>query len=673
MKSDEEIIAICESFEKNSLGGLAGELAEDRAEALDRYFGRPYGNEVEGRSQVVSKDLADTVNWIMPSLMRVFMASDDFVRFDPVGPEDEDAAEQESDYVNYVMMKENPGFTILYDWFKDALILKNGYVKRYWCDEEEVTHETYTWLSEEELVYLFQEIQSTGDEFEVVEQDQNDIEGIPVFDVKIKRTKKYGKVEIEPIPPEELLISNQCRGDLQESPFVQHTTFPMRSELIEMGLDPEFVASLPSYHEDYGEIQSLSRDTLSDEYEYSNNPDDSTQQIEFKENYVRIDLDGDGIAELRYIVIVGGQIPEGDEWNCEIDEIPISYLTPNRLPHRHIGLGLNDEIEDLSKIKTTLLRAGLDNTYQVVNSEYMVNERVFLEDFTVTRPNGIKRIKGKEPIGDAAVQLQKAPIVQHVLPVLDYIDTLSESRTGVGKNVVGLDPDTLASTTAGAARQALQQANAKIEMIARLFAETGVKDLALAIHALLIKHQDKQKVVKLRNKWVPVNPQEWKTRTDMTVNVGLGTGSQDEIRANLMMIADAQERAAAVGIVTPRNVYNLAEKLTDVLGWKEDNFFFTDPDNPQSRGQPQGQPQSNPLAEAEQVKGMFNQQDAQMKHQFDVALKQMQLDFEKYKFDKEMELAIAKAELDAMEKGVKAGIDQVDIGQPGLGAELKGQ
>jgi len=675
----DDLLSIIEAHERDAIGSEQGDLSNKRSEALKRYFGEPYGDEVEGRSSVVSKDLAEAIDWIMPNLLRPFLTSDDFVRFDPVGPEDEQQAEQESDYVNYVLMKENHGFCWLYDWFKDALLLKNGYVKRWWYEDENVKHETYANLTQDELVQTMLDLESSGDDIDVVGQkveEQKDDMGnvVPVYQIKIRRKKKYGCVKIEGIPPEELRVSRRARGNLQESPFVQHVTKKMRSELIEMGLSKSFIDELPAWIDTRG-AEEIQRDSVSDENNTeASTIDKSTDEIEYCESWLRVDFDDDGIAELRQIVRVGNKIPIGEDWNREVDEIPISYLTPNRLPHRHVGLSIQDELEDLAQIKTALWRGMLDNTYGLNNHEWLVNERVHLPDFMVSRPLGIKRVSGREPILDAAKPVDKIPILQHVLPVLDYMDTVKENRVGVGRNVMGLDPDTLKKTTEGAARQALQQANAKIEMIARLFAETGVKDLALAVHSLLIKHMDKNKVVRLRNKWVEVRPTEWRERTDMTVSVGLGTGSQEEVRANLMLMSTLQQQAAQGGVVSPRNIYNLAEKLSDNLGFKQKGTFFTDPDSPEGQQLSQSMQQPNPLAEAEQIKAQSKEQTEQLKAQ----LAQMKegvnhqhemhkLELDKWKFEHEHALNIAKAEIEAAKNAVTA-----DLGQPGLGTETKG-
>lgn len=671
----DNLVSIIEAHEKQSLGGEEGELANDRADAIDRYLGEPYGDEVDGRSTVVSKDFKDAIDWIMPSLIRVFIASNDVARFDPVGPEDEQQAEQESDYTNHVVMKENNGFILLHDWFKDALMLKNGYVKYWWDDSETVTHETYGNLTADEVVQTVLALEASGDGIEIVGQSSsthaddmgNDVE---VYEIKVRRTKKYGCVKIEPVPPEEIRVSKRTRGSLSTSPFVEHVTKKRRSDLVEMGLPRKFVDGLSKWGDNDDTPEDLAREQTEDESGTDEAfIDRSMDDIEYKEAYLRVDWDDDGIAELRKVVVVGNKIPDGSEWNEEIDSIPFSYLTPNRMPHRHVGLSLYDDLEDIARIKTTLWRQMLDNTYLLNNIEWLVNERVNISDFMTSRPGGVKRVKGMDPILDAATPVQKTPIIQHVLPVLDYMDTVKEDRSGVGKNMMGLDPDTLKKTTEGAARMALQQANAKIEMIARLFGETGVKDLMLSVHALLVKHMDKQKIVKLRNKWVPINPQEWKDRTDLTVTVGLGTGSQEEVRSNLLLMAQLQQQAAQSGVVTPKNVYALAEKISDVLGFKQQGVFFTDPESPDSpTKQP---PQSDPYIEAEKIKAESKAQVEHLKAQLADIKESMhhqhemhKLELDKWKFDHTHALDIAKAEIEAVKNMVIA-----DLGKPGIGAE----
>lgn len=668
--SKDELLAIIRAYRRESLGGEEGELQAERAEAMDRYLGRPYGNEMEGRSSVISRDLSDTVDWIMPSLMRVFTSTDRYVQFDPVGPEDEKQSEQESDYVNYVIMKDNQGWLIFHDWFKDSLLLKNGYVKCWRDETDKVSHETYSDLTEDELTLLLGELEAKGDKIEVVGQRayQAVLDGLvlDMYEIRVRRTRKVGKITIEAVPPEELRISKRTRGSAKDSPFVEHITPKTRSELMEMGLSYDFVYSLPAYVDGDENAEKLARDTVTDHSIGDDSLDSAMEEVEYCEAYLRVDYDGDGIAELRKVITVGNQIPDGNEWNEEIDEIPFYDITPKRMPHRHVGLSIEDELSDLAEIKTALLRAMMDNTYGLVNHEYAINNQVVLEDFLTSRPYGVKRVDTDGPVGNAVMPIMKQPIIDKVLPVLDYVDMIKESRTGVGRNTNGLDADTLQESTKGAYITAVSQANQKVEMIARMFAETGVKDLALAVHSLSIKHQNEPRQIKLKNDWVTINPQEWRERKDMSVSVGLGTGSKDEVRANLLMIANLQERASQAGIVTPRNVYNLAERASDALGFKQQGLFFSDPESPEVKQmQAQQQGGENPLVTAEKIKAEYKATVDQLREEVKVQKDRADLMFEKYKFDREHALDIAKEEIAALVKGLT-----VDLGKPGVGTEL---
>lgn len=660
--SNDELLTLIAAEENAALGGEGSPLSADRAEALKRYHGEPFGDEMEGRSAVVSRDLSEAVDWIMPSLMRVFLTTHDVMRFDPVGPEDEKLAEQESEYVNHVITKQNNGFVIMHDWFKDALLERNGYVKHFWDTETRVTHESYSGYSEEEVALLFEDANESGDEIEIVGQEKNDANG--TYDLRIRRTCKYGRVCIDVVPPEEIMISKRTRGNIWEAPFVEHATRKTRSELIDMGMDKDFVEDLPAWVDTHT-TERIARDTTPNESSDSQGAslDTSQDEIDYREAYLCVDWDGDGMAEMRRIVKVGNEIPDGDKWNTEIDAMPFSDLTPNRMPHRHVGRSIQDELSDIAEIKTALWRALLDNTYGNANTEWLVNERVVLDDFLSSRALGIKRVQGLEPVLGAAQAVDKPMVIQHVLPVLDYVDTIKQDRSGVSPNTQGLDPDTLKQTTEGAARQALSQANLKIEMIARLFAETGVKHLVQSVHELLIKHSDKPTQFKLLNQWIEINPQEWRTRTDLTVNVGIGTGSLEESRSNALLLMTLQEQKKPDGIVTPRNSYNLAEKISNLLGFRELGKFFSDPNSPEAMALKQPPP-PDPIVQAEQISAAIKAQIESMRLDWDKQKTFMTESLEAYKFEKQHALDIAHEEIQALIKGAIA-----DIGKPGLGAE----
>jgi hypothetical protein len=663
--NDRDLVAIIRAHRRDSLGADSSELSNERATAMDHYHGRPYGNEQEGRSAVVSKDLSETVDWALPAILRVFVQSGNVAEFEPVGPEDEELSQQESDVTNKVFMQDNNGFMVLHDAIKDALLLKNGYIKHFWEEEEESETTEYSGLSLDELVMLKEgygdakfEILGQEERTEIIDTPQGQIP-LQVFDVKVKCTKKKGKVVCLPVPPEELRVSRKCRGALSESPFVEHVTRKTRSDLIQMGMKRSFVDSLPAFDDRDNDSEKLARDSVSDEStDYGSDIlDRSMDEIEYCEAYIRADYDGDGIAELRKVVTVSDRIPPGPEWNEEIDAIPITGGVPKRIPHRHIGESLDDDIADLQEIKTTLLRQMLDNIYATNNNQWLVNERVNIADFMQSLPGGIKRIKGMEPIANSVEAVQTTPIMAQIMPAIDYIDMTKESRTGINRATTGLDPDILKQTTKGAFMENLNRASQKIEMITRMLAETLVKPTLLAVHSLLIKHQDKPMTTKLRGKFVTVNPNEWKRRTDLILRVGIGTGNEEEKREKLMMVGQAQVQLATLGLVGPAQGYALFADLCRAMGFDMPEKYAMSPESPEFQ-QKQANPQKPPevlakemelkadaqkfqaQSQLEQQKAQADLQQEQLRSQNDVAI-------EREKITAQMELERWKAQLQA--------------------------
>lgn len=693
---ESELVSIIKAHRRDSLGAQDGELSNERAAAMDHYHGRPYGNEQEGRSAVVSKDLSETVDWALPAILNVFVASGNVAEFDPVGPEDEKGAQQESDVVNKVFMQDNNGFMVLYDAFKDALILKNGYIKHYWEETEEISTEEYGGLSIQEVVALLNDLESEGAEVEIVGQEENvvmmptptgEMQPAQVFDIRFKIKRKIGRVKCEPVPPEEIRISRKCRGDVQDSPFIEHVTRVTRSKLIELGMPREFVDSLPSYSSDVDNSQEkLARDSVTDESQRLGHDylDKSMDEIEYCEAYLRTDWDGDGVAELRKVVTVADRIPPGEEWNEAIDAIPITGGVPKRIPHRHIGESMDDDIADLQEMKTVLMRQMFDNIYATNNNQWLVNERVNLTDFLQSLPGGVKRVRGLEPVSGAVEPVVTTPIMQQIMPAIDYIDQTKESRTGVNLATTGLDPDILKQSTKGAYMENLNRASQKVEMITRMLAETLVKPALLQVHALLIKHQDKPMVTRLRGQFVQINPQEWRRRSDMRLRVGIGTGSEEEKREKLGMLATSQQTIVAPqGMVGPEQSYALFVDVAKSLGFEMPEKYAMPPNSPQYQQamQQRNQAQPNPLAEVEKIKqDAANQRyQAELQHKYmldaqrlqeERLIEQMRMRFESMEAAAERRsrelIEAAKLEFSALLKPVPVS----DIGAPGIGGGL---
>lgn len=640
--TDDEQRAIIASRLSDTINSTDSELRSERKSALDFYYGRPLGNEIEGRSQVVSKDVMDTVEWMMPSLMRIFCMQQ-AVQFDPVGPEDELQAKQETGYVNHVLWKKNPGFMLVYEWLKDGLMQKNGYVKYWWQDEQKVCFENYTGLTDEQLVLLLQEKEQQG-EVEIVGYTQEPTGSA----VKLKIKKAYGCAKVECVPPEEVIVDRNCRADIKRSRFVGHLRKNVtRSELIEEGHDPKRIRALTSYVWSPDVAEQLARDSVNESNSNGENKDgdSASDELQLLEALTYVDADGDGIAELRRYLLGGNDILV----NEEADEINWESWTPIPVPHRHSGLCIYDKTEDLQRTKTALQRGLLDNVYFTMNPRQAYDRNVVdVSTLVINRPGGHVAVNGAPAA--SLMPIQYPPMAAQILPVIDYIDTVKQTRTGVGRMTTGVDSDVLAQTTKGAFQDARSDANQLIEAIARIFAETGLASLVRSLHGLLMRHQDWPEKFRLRNDWVEVNPGDWNERTDLTVSVGLGNASKDEIRSSLGVIAQAQQQAAAVpGLIQPENVYSLFRRFQSELGFENENFI-TDPNSDKYKqflAQQQGG--EDPFITGEKIKA-----DAALKgKQIDAQVKREQMVADRDQWITELEVET-----------------HTDLAKAGIGAEV---
>jgi hypothetical protein len=552
------------------------DISRDREDALDYYLGKPFGDEVDGKSQVVSTDVQETIEWIMPSIMRVFASTDRAVMFDPIDPTDEEAAKQESDIVNYVFYKENNGFLNLYSFFKDALMMKNGVLKFWWDDDKEEKREEYNGLTAEELALLLDNPNVEPIEYE-------EINGL--FNIAVKVTNETGCVKVEPVPPEEFLVSDDATSpDVQQARFVCHHTLKTPGELVAMGISKRIVDSLP-LHNSIDTPEAYARDTEG-QLPYS------TDKIRYDEAYMMVDFDNDGIDELRQIVIAGNKMIS----NEVTDYIPFASTTPIIMTHKYYGLSIADTVMDLQKIKSRILRDMLDNTYLANNPRHAVySDMVNLDDLLTSRAGGIVRTEG--PPQDFLMPLVSQPLPQETFQMWNELESIRKGRTGVGQDTMGLESNVLAHGRTGVVSQSFDMARMRIELIARVFAETGVKQLFMGIHKLLQQNQNKQKWAKLRGQWVQVSPTEWRDRYNMTVRVGLGSGNRDKQVEGAQLMLEIQKMLGETGsrLVTEENTYNTLEKLVEVLGFRDASMYFTDP----SKLPPPQPPQPSPMEQAQ--------------------------------------------------------------------------
>ncbi len=649
---------ILEAEIDNSLGFIETETTDERRKALQYYNREPYGNEVEGRSSIVTGEVAEVVDGALPQLLRVFTQSDEMVRFEPKGAGDEEKAKQATEYVNWVLNHDNSGVILFHNWFKDALLQKNGIVKVYWDEQTDVTKEKYQNLNEEELTMLL-----ADPEVEVVDQEmeevapagQDPMTGMPVppvfsYNVKLKRTKKNGKVIVENVPPEEFLISKKART-IGDAPFVAHRKLTTRSELVAMGFDKEKVANLPSYSDlTYSEerVARFDRGEMPDEQA---SLDHSMQDVEVMECYLKVDMDDDGIAELRKIVYAGQEILD----NEEVDFVPFASICPIPMPHKFFGHSLADRATDLQLIKSTVTRQILDNLYLTNNARMGVVEgQVNLDDMLTVTAGGVVRIKNP----NAIVPLTVPPTASQSFPMLQYLDQVQSKRTGVNDAQQGLDPNILQNTTATAVAAMQSAAAGKVEMIARIFAETGVKDLFEKILHLLCKYQDKARVIRLRGKYVSIDPREWVNGFDISINVGLGTGNKQEQMAMVAMVLQKQEQILGTQgfnnpLVTLTQYRETLGRFIEAAGYKDSSEFFKEipPELEQAIANPQ--PQQAPVDPA--VQAYMAQAQAQM--QIDQAKAQQEMALAQQKAESDLMLQQQKAQAEIQLKREKAMAD----------------
>ena len=587
--------------------GYDGEISVQREEAIKYYYALPFGNEVDGRSQYVDSTVQDTIEWIKPSLMRVFASGDEMVKFTPHGPEDVQAAEQATDYVNYVFTKDNPGWEILYSWFHDALLQKNGIVKVWWDEYPETQREEYHGLTDMEF-----EVLTANKDVKVIEHEEY-YDEVTYHDVVIHREDYNGKIKIENVPPDEFLISREAK-DIQSARFVCHRVRKTVSELREMYGDDWDVGELGAgYNAEVYNAERLARYEFDDSNEWgaglNESGEEALREYWLHESFIKTDYDEDGIAELRKVCSVGNHIFS----NEEVDKIPFVSITPIKIPHKFFGMSVADLVMDLQLIKSTLMRNLMDNAYNQNFGRYAVLEgQANLDDLLTQRPGGVVRVKSP----NAVMPLATPPLQPESFQMLGYLDDVRESRTGVNKNTQGLNADALTShTTATAVNAVMSNAQSRVELIARQFAETGVKELMRCIYELLLKNQDKERVVMLRNQWVPVRPDMWNDKMDCTVSVALGNGSKDQQMAHLSQMIQfaAQAMQGGLPIVTPQNMYNLGAALVKAMGYQNVDDYLTPPPPPQPN-QPTPEQQSAMMEQQIKMKELeIKQGDLQVK------------------------------------------------------------
>ena len=574
--SKSKLLALISQEISSSLGFYDSDLSTQRKEALKYYLGEPLGNETEGRSSVVSQDILEVVESILPSLMRMFTQSDKMVNFEPQQAEDVPYADQISDYCNFIFNRDNNGFEILHSMFKTALLQKNGFCKIYWKTSKEQKKEHYEHLDETQYQALL-----IDEEVEIVEVEEIEEDNGIFYNCEVKRVKEYGRCQIDPVPPEEILVSPRAKN-LKDCNFIAHRVTKTVSELIDMGFNKKDVESLPSSEQDVFNTEAMVRRSYDDpsmDIEISN-IDPSQRVVQITECYMKVDMDGDGIGELRKIIVGGSGYNNYIILENEvINKMPFAMCVAIPMPFRFFGLSMYDLLADVQMMSTTIMRNTLDNMYFQNNARtIVVDGQANLDDLLTSRAGGIVRVKSP----NAVTPLQTPNFLNDGLAMLQKIDQLKEKRSGVPNQLMGLNPDTInkSHTTAQSVNQMMNSSTQRIELIARSFAD-GVKDIFENILAVICEYQDQERIVKLRGEFIPMNPRQWTSHYDCITQVGLGTGNQDQRLEVLQQVLNVQEKMiqqqGGMGMVTPQTIYNTIEAYLQNSGYKDATQFFNNP------------------------------------------------------------------------------------------------
>ena len=580
--SEADLQAVVGNYISDAIQYIDDDISPTRAESTKYYRGDPFGNEVDGRSQVVSRDVRDSVQAVLPSMMRVFFGSEKVVQFVPRTANDMAMSEQATDYLNYIIKQDNDAIGIFYSVFKDALMNKGGFVKWWWDDSVEVQTHSFEGLDEGALGLILQEEgveavsvegrPATGISPEQIAQMEAAGQSAPqLYDVEIKRSRKRNQVKIETMPPEEFFV-DAAATSLDDAMVVGHRTMSTVSALVALGYDEDMLDDHLS--DEFAFVDS-------DEYtaRYSNTempgPVSSAERrrVLYTEAYCYIDYDGDGIAELRRICTVGNNYQIVN--NEAADSIPFAMFACDPEPHVFFGSDIADLTKDIQRVKSAVLRGMLDSlSFALYPRTGVVEGMVNIDD--VLNPEVGSVIRMRQP---GMVQQLDVPFLgKDAFPMIQYLDSMKESRTGQTAASQGLDPDVLQSTTKAAVSATIRGAEQHLELMARLFADS-FKRMFKGVLKLVITHQDKERIVRLRDEWVPIDPRVWDSTMDCSVNVGLGVGTIDERLAVLNQVAMRQQEALEK--LGPNNplvglgqVRNTLAKMLEISGYPDSNQFF---------------------------------------------------------------------------------------------------
>jgi len=628
MLDDKYLVRRIQRYVSEAINSEDGDVTNVRQAMFDRYYGELYGTARDGYSKYVSREVFEAIEWGLPALIRVFMGGKKAVEFRASGAADVKQAEHETDVVNYWFYDGNEdtsGFMILYSWLKDVLMYPNGYVAVAMTEDDDTDTQVFAYITQDIADAIQAQIGEVDDtaEFELTEcektRHQSDIQ---LYDLHVMTTSVRRRIEVTPISPDHVLVEHGYTNlDVDKANFVCIRMKKSRSDLIKEGYDEDELEDVGPTDDDTWNDEEVNRLFYEDESPDDDDEDSSLPADELfwvHECYIRIDLDDDNISELRKVVMVGTKVLEKDE----IDYQPIVSATAILMPHKHIGMSYAEAVADLQELMSTLTRQMLDNIYKqnvrrkYVNSKWLLSDNSTM-DALLDAESEVVVGRGVPQEGVMPEQVQS--ILGDMVPAIQHVNDRVPKRTGVAPEIT-LDPEVLKDSTLGAFVGAMDQASQRLELLARLLAETGLKKVMQKIHYLLRTYFTDKDEVEINGNFVPTNPSTWKKRSNMKVNVGLGFNNKQAMITLAMSLLQVQREAMAAGLADQKVIHNTFKQLIDAMNMGHVDSYFIDPNQP---GWKPPEPQKDPAmisaeAQAQSLAADAKRRDAELAHKIEM-------------------------------------------------------
>ena len=649
-KTDDQINAIVKRAITSAKNHVSGDIETERLKAMRYFKGETDLSFEEDRSKVVDTKCRDAVRAVEPVLMRIFLQSEKPAEFIPKGPEDVAGAEQATDYASW-KFNQSGGFQLLSSVFRDALVSKTGIAKVYWDESETVEIDEYSNLTIEEAQMHLQ-----GEGIEVLEHSP--VEGmmdtpqgpmpITLHDMKISRTNKSGELKIKTVPPEHFFTDSGATG-MDDFYIMGHSEEVRVTDLVEMGYNFEEVAELGAEGEEEAEYERV--EDLGDD-EGAGDP--SMKPVTLTEAYMRMDIEGTGVARL-YKFICGGADHKVLDYELA-DDVPFAVFEVDPVAHAFFGQSLVDLIIEDQDVGTSLRRGLIDGIHMSNNPRTFYKEGEVDVEALLNNEYGAL-VACKNPQTDV-IEAASPNTATASLPAITYFDQSVDAKTGSSKAGMGMDGDALQSQTVVGANAMVQSAQATVELMARHLAEGGYKRLFKLMFKAIRKHVPPGEHMRLSGQFVPVDPSGWNAEMDVTTNVGLGTGQKAERYAALQAQQVFQQTiwgqyGPQNGLITLSQIRNTQADIL-ALGGIHNADRHMNPMSPEAEAQlmqqqaqaAQGQEQgSDPNAAFLQAEQMKVQQKAQSDEQKNILSAQraaMDDDFRRDKMAQDLFISAAQ-------------------------------